>query len=139
LSGTCVKCSQYMTMNGTTCLNTCKIAKCLSCKNNSWLCDVCEDGKSFNYWIESCEAFNVTNCGIHLFGQCYECKPGYYFDGVRRTACLQTCDTENCTTCVATDTSICLTCQSGYVLNIVGSDYYCNPYTCLIPNCTACN
>lgn len=75
---------------------------------------------SFNYWIEVCETFDVTNCGVHLFGNCYECKPGYKFDS-RHTSCLQVCDVENCTSCLLSDNTVCLTCQPGYqLINIAG-------------------
>jgi hypothetical protein len=53
-NGTCIKCAQYMVMKDGNCVNNCTINKCLSCKPKSWLCDVCQDGLSFNYWIEAC-------------------------------------------------------------------------------------
>lgn len=138
-NGTCAVCSQYMVINESTCINTCKIANCLSCKKKSTICDVCVDGRSFNYWTDTCEAFTVTNCAIHLFGQCFMCKPGYKFENVKRLACLQICDVDNCSTCVKTDTTVCLTCQPGYALSTDGFNYYCTLYPCNITNCTACD
>ncbi len=93
---------------------------------------------SFNYWTELCEPFNVTNCGVHLFGSCYQCKSGYQFDN-NRTVCTQVCNVDNCTSCSTNDNAICFTCQPGYLLTTIAGQTTCVPYTCNITNCSACN
>ena len=137
-SGICVKCSNYMTLNDTSCINTCTIPKCLSCKPNHWFCAQCFDGNSFNYMRKVCQDFSVVDCAVHLFGDCLECKNGYYFNQ-DRTACLQKCDTWNCTVCLRSDTTVCTKCQPGYNLTIVNDETVCRPFLCGIVDCLGCN